>query len=173
MNFIGIITGVVVLCVGILYAQNTKTTLGETETDDTPTVTESPTLSVADSPTHTASPTPTKVVNTPTEKPTHTPVPTNFSIDSSLSAFHYPGAAVLSSSSTYLELTNSDSSEKITNWYKDKITKLGMNTKSFVTTSTNGTIVNKLVAADGSTEIRVDITKSSGENITTIKVEMK
>jgi len=52
----------------------------------------------------------------------------------------------------------------ITNWYKNKIEALGMNTKSFVQTNTNGQVLNKLVAANDNIKVSVEISKSPSDS---------
>lgn len=58
----------------------------------------------------------------------------------------------------------------ITNWYKSKIETLGTSAKSFVQTNTNGNVLNKLVAANGSSKVSVEISKSSSDSQTSILV---
>ena len=65
---------------------------------------------------------------------------------------------------------SSDSPQTITNWYKSKIEALGMPAKSFVQTNTNGNFLNKLVAANGSSKVTVEISKGSGNSQTSILV---
>jgi len=79
----------------------------------------------------------------------------------SISEFSYPGANTLESSSQRVVLETSDSPSSVTNWYEERIKTRGMNTTSFVKTSTNGSILNKLGAAGVEGEILVEI---SGEN---------
>lgn len=84
--------------------------------------------------------------------------------------FKYPGASINSQSGNFLEMDSLDNPDNITNWYKEKISSLGMNTKSFVVTKTNDNILNKLAGDNGSLEVVVEIKKSAGENLTKIKV---
>lgn len=58
----------------------------------------------------------------------------------------------------------------ITNWYKSKIEALGTSAKSFVQTNTNGNVLNKLVAANGSSKVSVEISKGSADSQTSILV---
>ena len=112
---------------------------------------------------------------TPTQKPI-APKPTAPQIQQTprdeglLSSLSYPNAEVVSSGESTLTLRSNDDSDVITDWYKEKITGLGMNTKSFVKTKTNDNVLNKLVGADGQTEIRVEITKQANNPTTEIKV---
>jgi hypothetical protein len=82
------------------------------------------------------------------------------------SNFVYPGA-ILIGDNTY---QSSDDPAKITNWYKNKINGAGMNVTSFIVTSTNDNVLNKLVGANSSTKVSVDIIRNNGENQTTIKL---
>lgn len=83
------------------------------------------------------------------------------------SDFVYPGATPVGNN-TY---QSSDDPVKITNWYKNRINSAGMNVTSFVMTTTNNNVLNKLVGANGSSRISVDISKNAGEAQTTIKLE--
>ena len=79
-----------------------------------------------------------------------------------ISNLYYPGASVIGKTDGKIILESSDDPKKITDWYKQKIA-VEMNVKSFVTTTTNGEVLNKLLGADGNKEIRVEITKKSNE----------
>ena len=131
-----------------------------------PTVEPSPTIIQSPSPTPThSSATIAPATNTPT--PTlHVSTPPSISIDE----FRYANSSTKSSNSTSLTLESTDDSDTITNWYKEKIKSAGMNTKSFVTTKTNGNVLNKLVGANGKTQIRVEISKSAGSDTVEITV---
>lgn len=74
----------------------------------------------------------------------------------------YPGATSVTRSETSLVLQSFSDPEAITGWYKEKIRRLGMKTKSFVATKTNGNVLNSLVGSDGEREIRVTITRRAG-----------
>jgi Tfp pilus assembly protein PilX len=96
----------------------------------------------------------------------------NTKIDTVLIDFKYPSSNQISGSQNRLELESSGDSSVITNWYKEKIKSLGYKSKSFVQTSSNGYILNKLVGASGSSEIRVQIEKSSSSGIVKIVVDL-
>lgn len=174
MSIVGVVIGLCIVGIGIWTAQNQQGSVSSvvdihvenspTPPAETPTTTNAPTLS----PTLTTT-------NTPTKSPTNTPVPTTNSNTSSfaISGFHYPGATVLSSSNTRLELSTNDSPSTVTDWYKQKINATGMNVKSFVATTANDKVVNKLAAANGSQEISVDITRDPGNTSVNIIVELK
>jgi hypothetical protein len=177
MSIVGVVIGLCILGFGIWTAQNHEGSVSsvvdvQVDTSPTPTTTETPT--VTEEPTNT--PTMTKT-NTPTKVPTNTPAPNTNNSNStstfSVSGFHYPGASVTSSTNTPLELTTHDSPASVTDWYKNKINATGMNVKSFVTTTANEKVVNKLVAANGGQEISVDITKDPGSTTVKIIVEIK
>ena len=53
---------------------------------------------------------------------------------------------------------------------KKKIKAAGMNVNSFVTTKTNGSVLNKLSAADGKTEIKIEIKKQAVDSEVEISV---
>ncbi|MBI2008461.1 hypothetical protein HYS82_02285 [Candidatus Amesbacteria bacterium] len=103
--------------------------------------------------------------------PSPTKIPVTVTVTLTPSRFpvtdwQYPGSARVSSN-TY---ESSDSPDKITDWYQDKIKQLGLNTKTFVRTKTNDRVLNKLVAAGKSLEIRVEITKNPSDSVTQITV---
>lgn len=75
--------------------------------------------------------------------------------------FLYPNAAPANSDQT--TFISFDDSSIITNWYKEKIKSLGMNTTSFIQTNTNGFIINKLVAKNDQKEVSVEISKKSNQ----------
>lgn len=69
-----------------------------------------------------------------------------------------------------LELESLDDTQKITDWYKEKIRGMGMNAKSFVQTKANGKVLNKLVGSNGKKEIRVEISKENNQSTVKISV---
>lgn len=179
MNFVGIIISVCIIGIGMWFSQKTHNQAqvkGEISVEIT---SPTPEQSITPSPTVSLSPTlqPTKKPTvTPETKPSYTPIPNisnnTSTISIALSDFQYPGSSVSSSTSTKLELISNEKAFSITDWYKNKISALGMNAKSFVTTTTNGVVVNKLVAAGKGTEVRVDITASSSSSPVKIIVEI-
>ena len=84
--------------------------------------------------------------------------------------FKYPNAKSVNSSENKLTLESSDDSRVITDWYKEKINSKGMNVKSFVTTSANDNVENKLVAANSDFKVTVTIKGVKGGSFT-ISVE--
>lgn len=119
-------------------------------------------------------PTPT-LTPSPSGSPTETvltPAPKNSPrISTTLLEFIYPNSKQINISSNILSLESGDLPDSITNWYKDKIKSLGMNTTSFVQTSTNSNVLNKLVGARESKQIKVEISKSASETLVKILVE--
>lgn len=127
---------------------------------------------------NTSTPSPTV---SPTVTPTSTPVPIfpsptiqqaapTTSSNQTDSSLIYPNARVVLQTSSEIRLESPDNPDTITPWYKEKIVAMGMNAKSFVTTKTNGNVLNKLVGANGNGEVRVEIERKEGELSTHIFV---
>jgi hypothetical protein len=93
------------------------------------------------------------------------------STSSKVMVWKYPNSSITSSSDSSLTLESSDDPTTITSWYKDKIQSGGMNIKTFVSTNSNGNILNKLSGA-GSMGVQIEISKSEGEAITKIVVKL-
>lgn len=128
--------------------------------------------------------TPTVIQNSPTPSPTIVPsnvpkntiVPsptTNLSPSFSLQAFFYPGATIVSSGTNNATLTSNDDTDKITDWYSQKIRELGMNVKTTVKTKTNGNVNNKVVGAKNNTSVSITIVKEASQSITTITISLR
>ncbi|OGH14867.1 MAG: hypothetical protein A2860_00705 [Candidatus Levybacteria bacterium RIFCSPHIGHO2_01_FULL_37_33] len=114
-------------------------------------------------------PTPTPI-SIPTSIPsTSTPIPSS---QINMSSFVYPGSIILNQSGDEMTLQSTDDPQAITNWYKEKITGMGMNAKSFVQTNTNGNVLNKLIGAKAGFKVKIQIEKNSSGNITAIKVSL-
>ena len=125
-------------------------------------------------PAHSPTPAPTY---TPTPSPQPTVVPPTATATSkpnqqsqSVSDFQYPSSTVVSISVNTATFESTDDPKKITDWYKDKIKSIGMKTTSFVQTSTNGNVLNKLVGANGNKEVRVEISKQNNNAVVKIVV---
>ncbi|OGH39316.1 MAG: hypothetical protein A3B44_02435 [Candidatus Levybacteria bacterium RIFCSPLOWO2_01_FULL_38_21] len=122
-----------------------------------------------------------KNIMVPTPTPTPIPIPTSIPSTSTptpffqinMSSFIYPGSTILNQSEDKMTLQSSDDPQAITNWYKEKITSMGMNAKSFVQTNTNGNILNKLAGANGSINVSIEISKQNSESKTVIKILIK
>lgn len=89
----------------------------------------------------------------------------------SLDEYRYPGAKVISSSNTKLELESDDNNQKITDWYKNKIREDNFNAKSFTQTNSNGVVLNKLSAAKPGDKIEITIKKDQNISTSTIIVD--
>lgn len=76
-----------------------------------------------------------------------------------IKVYIYPGAKVASESATALRLESTDSDQKITDWYKDLISKFKFNAKSFAQSNSNGLVFNKLSAAKPGEKLEVSIKK--------------
>ena len=118
------------------------------------------------------SPVPTSI---PTLAPTARPtiLPTSASGSTNINNFIYPNSQRISPGGNSIVLQSSDDPQAVTNWYKEKITGLGMNAKSFVQTNTNGNILNKLAGANKSINVSIEISKQNSESETVIKILIK
>lgn len=104
--------------------------------------------------------------------PTQTPFPANPSNNSDMSGYIYPGSDVLSSSGNSLDLTSQDSTDKITDWYKQKLQSKNFNANSFVTTKANDKVLNKLVSSNGQTTINIEISQDVAGSLVKISVKV-
>lgn len=111
-------------------------------------------------------PTPTSPPPDPTSTPTPSTAPQP---PASSGEFVYPNSKD-NGSGNY---ESADDPDAITNWYKEKIKSMGMNVKTFVTTKTNGNVLNKLSGANSEINISVEIEKKENENITKIKISLE
>lgn len=120
----------------------------------------------------TLTPSPALIPTTmPTVLPTSIPAPkTSYT---NINSFIYPNSSRISYAENSAVLQSSDNTQVITNWYKDKIISLGMNVKSFVQTNTNGNILNKLIGANGSINVSIEISKQNSDSKTLIKISVK
>lgn len=113
---------------------------------------------------HKASPALSPTSIPPTAKPTAIP-----QTSSSLNAYRYPNASVTSQSQNEIDMTTTDDAQVVTDWYKNTISTQGLHTTSFVQTSTNGDILNKLAAGlSGGGQITITISKSASANTVSI-----
>jgi hypothetical protein len=178
---------VVVVLLGVIYANTSRQKfLNQVIAQITPHDTDSP----SPTPTESASPTPSPTITpSPTQRealltPSPTPSPrattmaqinnsvsnSNATSNNDLNQFRYPNGKTISSSSTEIKIESPDSPDKITDWYKEKIKGLGMNTQSFVTTNTNNNVLNSLAAAGNGINIKIEIKKDAGASFTSIKI---
>jgi hypothetical protein len=172
---------VVVVILGLIYANTSRQKfLNQVIAQITPHDTDSP----SPTPTESASPTPSPTI-IPSFTPSATPSPRataiaqiNNSVSNSnanannndLNQFRYPNGKTISSSSSEIKMESSDSPEKITDWYKEKIKSLGMNTQSFVSTNTNNNVLNSLAAAGQGINIKIEIKRDAGSSFTSINI---
>lgn len=116
-------------------------------------------------PTEVATPTPpTVATNTQTNTPASTASP------SSTDGWIYPGSNVIRT--VPLSITSTADQKLVTDWYKARIKAEGYNTTSFIVTSTNDKIYNKLVAAKNSQKIEVLITRETDKDPLSISVSI-
>lgn len=87
-----------------------------------------------------------------------------------LDQFIYPNSSVTSRTDDQLIIESFDDPKQITDWYKQRLESYDMNINSFVTTKTNGNIINQLVSSDGVIEIKVKIESSAEENKVIIEI---
>lgn len=121
-----------------------------------------------------------KNVSSFTQEATVTPVPTQTHtftekpvMNNTMDKYIYPGSEIVSSSSDSLFLRSSDDTNNITNWYKEKFFSEKINDTSSITekpTKPSEKILNKLVSADGDTEISVEIKKEESSSYSEITV---
>lgn len=102
----------------------------------------------------------------PSVEPTPTPLPPQVSSNN----FIYPDSRIISQSGSEIKIESKMTADKITQWYEDKIKAEGFNVTSFVKTSTNGNILNKLAAAKNGTKIQVNIEKDAGNPKVSINI---
>lgn len=159
----GTLSILIIILVIVITAQNTTKRDDDKVISDTikpSTVT--PSTSPTDNPTITPSQTPTPTTITPSPKPTNE---NQSNVD-----FKYPNSATISQNGSETVYESTDDPKKITDWYKDKIKSIGMKATSFVQTSTNGNVLNKLVGANQNQEVRIEITKQSNNALVKIVV---
>ncbi|OGH19319.1 MAG: hypothetical protein A3D74_01540 [Candidatus Levybacteria bacterium RIFCSPHIGHO2_02_FULL_37_13] len=164
----GTLTILIIILAIFITAQNTpKKDQGEVISDtikpsSTPTSTLTPSQNPNDTPT----------IVPPTLTPTSTPASTNIpNFDNQTNAdFKYPNSTTISQSGSETAYESSDDPKKITDWYKKKIKSIGMKATSFVQTSTNGNVLNKLVGASQNQEVRVEISKQNNSSLVKIVV---
>src|SRR3989338_4347040 len=131
-----------------------------------------PTEIPSQTPTHTLSPTPI-THNQPTGiPPTSTPTNTPTQPTQPNSDFQYPGSTLIERVESTTIFESIDDPKKITDWYKDKIKSMNMNVTSFIQTSTNGKVLNKLAGTNGKTQARVEIEKQENSQIVKISASV-
>ena len=169
---ISILTILIVTLAIIITIQNS--TKDSEKKSDSSLVKPSPTKSQDPSSTLTPTPSLKQNINTSednqptTMPPTSTPTTKPYQQSQTIFDFRYPNSTIISQNGNETVYESSDDPKKITDWYKDKIKSIGMKTTSFVQTSTNGNVLNKLVGANGNKEVRVEISKQN--NNPTVKI---
>lgn len=171
---------VIIVIAGVVYANTSRQkflnqTIAESIVHDdnspSPTPTSTPAQSATPSPSASNSPIPTSQTKA-TPKPTiMAQTNTNNSTNNNdLNQFRYPNGKIISSGNTQITIESTDTPNQITDWYKQKIQGLGMNTQSFVSTNTNNNVLNSLAAAGNGINIKIEIRKDAGDSVTTIKI---
>jgi hypothetical protein len=127
-------------------------------------------LTSSPGPTQTKSPTLSSSSPSPTTRPSSLPSPVILEVGNP-TRFVYPGATLVETSNTYLKYQSFDDPQTITNWYKAKIEEQNLRTTSFVQTSSNGQISNKLIGSNGQVEIEIEIEKQP--NNSTVSIILK
>jgi len=175
MNIVVTVFAIVILATGIFYGQKVVDISNNSDSEKSQEV-----LSIAKEDSKDFDDTKKEeenliVISTPTvTKETSTPLPTsaNANSDIQLQTYKYPDSSVANSSSNSLSLQSDASANSITDWYKETINANGFNVTSFVVTSTNDNVLNKLAAAKSGQNIEVEIGKKPGESKTSIKVTL-
>lgn len=112
-----------------------------------------------------------------TSEPTQSPIPLNSYSENvtndELEAFIYPNATRQSVSQSTVILQSTDDISTITDWYEDKIKDMGLQTKTFVRTNSNGTVLNRLVGSRSSYELSVELRKNADSPQSTITLTIK
>lgn len=111
------------------------------------------------------------VIETETPAPTTKPIPNSY--ETNLDSYVYPNSKVAKMENFYLVLESNDESSAVTQWYKEKIRSEGMNVKTFVTTKTNGNVLDKLVGANSEKEIMVEVEKKASESKVTLTIQLE
>lgn len=151
---IGIIFVVVAL---LVFSRNLRSIHPSVASTPTPTITQVPTLS------------PITPTLTPIPQPTAQPTPLS---PAKTQSWFYPGAQIQSQSGSTSIYQTTDDPNQVADWYKSQINSQHLNTKSFITTNSNGNVVNSLVGAAGNSQVTVKINKLNNENVTKITVTL-
>lgn len=107
----------------------------------------------------------------PSPTPTVTPSESRIT-ESEINGYIYPGAKVISSSDSNLDLTSYDDPNKILLWYSNKFSK-GFSTNNVTNNNINGDVDAKIEVSNGSKSIKVMLIKNSSELYTHISVSIK
>lgn len=172
MEIIAIVVSVLTIVIGIYvnHSKTNKRVLSDTTEVNEQLASSRPTQAPTSSP---------EASLEPTIAPTQSPIPLPSSlvpfgvITGQISEFIYPSANVILQRSAKLSLQSSDDPTKITNWYKDKLKNSGFNSNSAALANTNGNILNKFAAANSEIKVKIQISKKTGETVTSIEVELQ
>jgi len=107
------------------------------------------------------------------EEVSSTPIPTTTKKvieNNNNNDYIYPGSKIISILENSFVLESSDNADEITDWYKEKIKKKGLNVTTFVVTKTNNNVLNKLVGANKDERISVEIEQKTSDSKVTIRV---
>ncbi len=80
----------------------------------------------------------------------------------------YPNATIVTKTDNSLTLESEKNADEITDWYKGKIDEYDMNITSTIKTNTNGNVLNKISASNGSLKIEIEISASNSSNLVKI-----
>ena len=173
MNSIRILIVLVIILGLIIFSQRIANQ--SKKSSPTPTTTPFPTVNPTTTPTSNSTNSPTTILSPTTIQPiTSTPTSTPSNQTLNITDFKYPNSTIVivNQNGNKLELESTDDPKKITDWYKEKIKAMDMNVTSFVQTSTNGIVLNKLVGANGDVEIRIEITKQNNSKVVKISTSL-
>lgn len=101
-----------------------------------------------------------------------TPTPTGNALGQDIENFIYPGATKVGNSDSQITLQSSDDPNNISNWYQGKINSLSLGAKSVISTKTNGNVNILLDGANNTLEVKITITKNSGDSTALINVTL-
>jgi hypothetical protein len=168
MQVVIVALAAVVLGVGILSTNPTKTSDDELSASETLVVENSVLAEETEELEPTASPEPTRE---PTQQPspiynsTVTTTPPSSAATTSLSSYVYPGSSIVSSRDNYLELQSNANTNTVTDWYRSLLKSNSFSINSAIKTTTNGVVSNKLVGSDGDTTIEVNISQDNSSAV--------
>jgi len=97
----------------------------------------------------------------------HSPSPTAYHPKSETSNWIYPNSKKLSDN----QYETSDSPETVTDWYKAKIRAEDYSTRTFVATSANSKVFNKLSAAKNNQVITIQISRNPESSQTLVALD--
>ena len=90
-----------------------------------------------------------------------------------MSDFIYPHAEIIATTKDTIKLESIDEPDEISMWYEDKMKSSNFNIKTFIKTSSNDDIVNKMVGNNENFQISIDIAKPSKSDLVGIEISLK